>query len=93
MSDPIRNWTTYSLFSNLRKFFREIRDDCSLAFVCIMTHGKAGLLYACDGPVEGQADSCKINDILYILGQELPNHIPKASAFISAKARFDVRCL
>ena len=48
-----------------------------------MTHGKSGLLYACGGSEESQADSCKINDILYILGQELPYHIPKVSIIIS----------
>ena len=79
MSHSITNWTTYLLFSNLRKFCPKIKYNCSLAVVCIMTHGKAGLLYACGGSEESQADSCKINDILYILGQELPNHIPKVS--------------
>ena len=80
MSLPIKNWTTYSLFSNLRKFCREIRNSCSLAAVCIMTHGKAGLLYACEGSVESHTDCCKINDILYILGEELPHYVPKVSS-------------
>ena len=80
MSPPIKNWTTYSLFSNLRKFCSEIRNSCSLAVVCIMTHGKAGLLYACEGSVESHTDCCKINDILYILGEELPHYIPKVSS-------------
>ena len=88
ISPPIENWTTYSLFSNLQKFCSEIRNSCSLAVVCVMTHGKAGLLYACEGSVESQTDCCKINDILYILGEELPHYIPKVSSTYCLKTGF-----
>ena len=88
MSPLIKNWSTYSLFSNLQQFCSEIRNSCSLAAVCIMTHGKAGLLYACEGSVESQTDCCKINDILYILGEELPHYIPKVSSTDGLKTGF-----
>ena len=88
MFPPIKNWTTYSLFSNLRKFCSKIRNSCSLAVVCVMTHGKAGLLYACEGSVESQTNCCKINDILYILGEQLPHHLPKVSSTYWLKTGF-----
>ena len=75
--NPIKNWSTYSLLMGLRKFCEDYRDKCSLAVVCIMTHGKAGLLYS----NTSSSDSCQISDIFNILEERLPQVIPKVIPF------------
>ena len=75
--NPIKNWSTYSLLMGLRKFCEDIRDKCSLAVVCVMTHGKAGLLYS----NKSSSDSCQISDIFNILGERLPQVIPKVMPY------------
>ena len=75
--NPIKNWSTYSLLMGLRKFCEDYRDKCSLAVVCIMTHGKAGLLYS----NTSSSDSCQISDIFNILEERLPKVIPKVIPF------------
>ena len=77
LGNPIKNWSTYSLLTGLQKFCEDIRDKCSLAVVCIMTHGKAGLLYS----NTSSSDSCQISDIFNILGERLPQYIPKVIPF------------
>ena len=84
MNPTIDNWSTYSLILNLRGFCQEVSSLCSLVTVCIMTHGRAGLLYGCGGLKKGVStaagglnDKCQINDIINILGTELPEYIPK----------------
>ena len=69
----IKNWSTYSFLQHLRKFCEEIRENCALAVVCIMAHGKAGLLFS----NTHSSDSCQITDVLSILDERLPSHIPK----------------
>ena len=75
--NSIKNWSTYSLLTGLRKFCEDIRDKFSLAVVCIMTHRKAGLLYS----NTSSSDSCQISDIFNILGERLPQVIPKVIPF------------
>ena len=75
--NPIKNWSTYSLLMGLRKFCEDIRDKCSLAVVCVMTHGKAGLLYS----NTSSSDSCQISDMFNILGERLPQVIPKVTPY------------
>ena len=84
MNPTIDNWSTYSLIQNLRAFCQEVSSLCSLVTVCIMSHGRAGLLYGCGGLKKGVStaagglnDKCQINDIIKILGTELPEYIPK----------------
>ena len=73
MKTHLKNWSTYSLLQHLQKFCEEIGEKCALAGVCIMAHGKAGLIYL----NSSSSDSCPITYILSILGERLPNHIPK----------------
>ena len=73
MKTHLKNWSIYSLLQHLRNFCEDIEDNCALAVVCIMTHGKAGLIYS----NSSTSDRCQITDILSILGELLPSHIPK----------------
>ena len=80
MSSDIKSWSTYTLFQGLRGFCNRVQNWCSLVIVAIMTHGKAGILFGCqDGQMQCTVDTCSINDVLYILKQNLPDHVPKVS--------------
>ena len=81
----IRNWTTYKLFQGLREFCKNVRQSASLVVVCLMSHGEAGSLYGWDGEASSLTDRCHINDVIYILTQGLPTHIPKVSKEIGWK--------
>ena len=79
MHSDIQNWTTYQLFQGLRGFCKNVRHSASLVVVCLMSHGEAGSLYGWDGEASSLTDRCHINDVINILTQGLPAHIPKVS--------------
>ena len=75
----IKNWSIFDLFKTLRQICVDIQNRSSLVVVCMMTHGKAGVLYSWDEQAKSTTDRCQINDIIGILGEILPHHVPKVS--------------
>ena len=75
----IKNWSIFDLFKTLRQICVDIQNRSSLVVVCMMTHGKAGVLYGWDEQAKSTTDRCQINDIIGILGEILPHHVPKVS--------------
>ena len=78
-----KGWSSYQLLSELSDFCKKIHQRCSLLVVCVMSHGRSGVLFGCPTPDTSNRntsklhDACKINDILGIIGENIPSHIPK----------------
>ena len=55
---PLVDWKFDRLLGYLRQHITDVKDNCSVIFICLMSHGDKGILYDADGS-EG-----KINQVL-----------------------------
>lgn len=73
MSSDIKNWSSHILTSSLKRFCRQVNQNCSLVVVCLMSHGAEGILYG----NYSTEDRLEISDVFAILNTGLPEPIPK----------------
>ena len=55
---PLVDWTFVQLLEHLGQLLSEVKDNCSVIFICLMSHGDKGVLYDTDGKAG------KINQVL-----------------------------
>ena len=67
------NWSSKEIQERLKQFAKEVRDDCSAVFVCVMSHGNKGSIFGNNN----EDDVYSINQALQVLEQELLDCIPK----------------
>lgn len=70
---PLIDWTFDQLTQYIRQHIDEIKEICSVFFLCLMSHGDNGILYDKDGR------GIKINKLLKTL-DILKSHIPAVSS-------------
>lgn len=70
--EPIIDWTNEELLLDLRQKIQGIKEECSVLFVCIMSHGDKGVVYD-KNSIKGE-----INEVLSEV-HDLPYHIPAVS--------------
>lgn len=66
---PLIDWTHKTLLEDLSEKMKSIKNECSVLFVCIMSHGDKGVLFDKDG------FKVEINKVLNAM-EGFPSHIP-----------------
>ena len=94
LSDDLKNWSRSQLIITLKEFCQKIKSKCSVAWLCVMSHGAEGIIYDFDRDAESP-NFCQLNEIFTILHDELPVGIPKVTKLacnISLWQRLNIQC-
>ena len=58
-----------------------IKSKCSVAWLCLMSHGAEGIIYDFNKDEESRY-FCQLNEIFTILHDELPVGVPKVTKLV-----------
>lgn len=75
------NWTFTELIDFLNQHISQDKDDCSVIFICIMSHGGNGIIHDKDG------NKGEVDDVQKVLTKLKP-HIPAVSSWTSSSIEY-----
>ena len=80
----IKKWSNAMQLPEILHYLHPVQDRLSLLFVCIMSHGRAGMI------VGSNSTKMPITDILTVLESNIPIHIPMVSRWDFSVLSMDV---